>query len=173
MSPRTLVAGIGNIFFGDDGFGVEVAQRLSREPLPEGVEVVDVGIRGVHLAYQLLDGYDLLVLVDAIARGLEPGTVTVIEPDVDALCAAADPTLIPVLDAHKLDPAALLVSARAMGAQAGRTLVVGCEPERVDEGIGLSARVELAVDRAVAVVLELVRPPQPEREMAAASEERK
>ena len=80
-APRVLVAGIGNIFFGDDAFGVEVAQRLAGRPMPEGVKVVDFGIRGVHLAYELLDGYDALVLVDALPMGEPPGTVAVIEPE--------------------------------------------------------------------------------------------
>lgn len=80
-AARTLVAGVGNIFLGDDGFGVEVARRLAAEPLPEQVEVADIGVRGVHLAYQLLDGYDTLVLVDATTRGGAPGTLYLIEPD--------------------------------------------------------------------------------------------
>ena len=80
-----LVAGIGNIFLGDDGFGVEVAQRLADRPMPEGVQVADFGIRGVHLAYELLDGYDALVLVDAVPMGEPPGTVAVIEPELDAV----------------------------------------------------------------------------------------
>jgi hydrogenase maturation protease len=81
VSPRILVAGVGNVFRGDDGFGVAVARRLAHEPLPPGVELRDYGVRGVHLAYELLDGYDLLVLVDAVTRGSPPGTLYVIEPD--------------------------------------------------------------------------------------------
>lgn len=103
--PRTLVAGIGNIFLRDDGFGVETARRLSERDQPEHVEVVDIGVRGVHLAYQLLDGYDTLVLVDATARGEAPGTLYVIEHEV------ADPSPAPgapALDGHRMTPDTVL-----------------------------------------------------------------
>ena len=159
MTPRVLVAGIGNVFFGDDAFGVEVAQRLAGRPVPDGVEVVDVGIRGVHLAYQLFDGYDLLVLVDATPRGEAPGTITVLEPDVEELRASVDPAETPMLDAHRLEPVPLLLSADAMGARPGRTLVVGCEPADLDDGIGLSPVVEAAIAPAVDLVLRLVAEP--------------
>ena len=146
---KTLVAGIGNIFNGDDGFGVEVAQRLARRPQPDGVRVEDYGIRGVHLAYALLDGYDLLVLVDAMARGEEPGTVFVMEPEVDADEA-------PPLDAHRMDPHAVLGMVAGLGGEIGRVLVVGCEPANLDDGIGLSPPVEAAVDAAARVVEDVV-----------------
>src|SRR5690242_19243423 len=126
-----LVAGIGNVFLRDDAFGVEVAQRLAATTVPEGVEVLDVGIRGVHLAYQLMDGYDTLVLVDAISRGGAPGTVTVLEPLVDA--DATEP-----LDPHRLEPGPLLASVRTLGALPPHVLLVGCEPADLDEGMGLS-----------------------------------
>ena len=91
--PRVLVAGIGNIFLGDDGFGVEVADRLAGRTLPDGVQVADFGIRGVHLAYELLDGYDALVLVDAVPMGEPPGTVAIIEPELEPpVATAARPT---------------------------------------------------------------------------------
>jgi hydrogenase maturation protease len=146
---KTLVAGIGNIFNGDDGFGVEVAQRLSRRPQPEGVHVEDYGIRGVHLAYALLDGYDLLVLVDAMARGEAPGTVFVLEPDVDA-------GETPPLDAHRMDPHAVLGMVAGLGGEIGRVLVVGCEPADVGDGIGLSPPVEAAVAAALHLVEDVV-----------------
>jgi hydrogenase maturation protease len=149
VSGRVLVAGVGNIFLGDDGFGVEVARRLADEQLPEGVEVADFGIRGVHLAYQLLDGYDLAILVDASARGGEPGSLYVIEPtpgDGDVL-----------LDGHGMQPAAVLGLLQALGGPVGRVLVVGCEPAQVQERIGLSEPVGRAVGEAVRVVRELVR----------------
>lgn len=149
MTTRTLVAGIGNIFNGDDGFGVEVAQRLARKPMPDGVRVEDYGIRGVHLAYELLEGYDLVVLVDALGRGEPPGTVFVLEPDVDF-------DDVPPLDSHQMDPRAVLGMVGEMGGEVGRVLVVGCEPADITEGIGLSPPVAAAVDGAADLVQELI-----------------
>lgn len=146
---RILVAGAGNIFMGDDGFGVEVATRLAREPLPDGVHVEDFGIRGVHLAYTLLDGYDVLILVDAVARGDEPGTVYVIAPDLDA------PTEVEVMDAHDLAPEAVLALLGRLGGHLDACYVVGCEPSGT-EGMGLSEPVAAAVDTAVARVRALI-----------------
>jgi hydrogenase maturation protease len=143
-----LVAGIGNIFLGDDGFGVEVARRLATEPLPGGARAVDFGIRGLHLAYHILDGVDTLILVDALARGKAPGTIYVMEPDAEAAPAA--------MDAHGLDPATVLATVRALGGTIGKTIVVGCEPASLDEGIGLSAPVAEAVERAADVVRRLL-----------------
>jgi hydrogenase maturation protease len=145
-----LVAGVGNVFLGDDAFGVEVANQLQRTKSPDGVEVVDVGIRGVHLAYQLMDGYAELVLVDAVSRGDAPGTVTVMEPSIPE---AADAT---PLDPHRLEPAPLLASLRALGALPDRVLLVGCETRDVDEGMGLTPEVEGAVGHAVAAVRRLI-----------------
>ena len=106
MSVRVLVAGIGNIFLGDDGFGVEVAQRLRRRPARDGVRVEDYGIRGVHLAYELLDGYDALVLVDAVPLDEPAGTVVVMEPDPPSpVTGGLDG---PVLEAHSMDPVVVL-----------------------------------------------------------------
>lgn len=146
---RILVAGAGNIFMGDDGFGVEVATRLTREPLPDGVHVEDFGIRGVHLAYTLLDGYDVLILVDAVPRGDEPGTVYVIAPDLDA------PVAPEVMDAHDLAPEAVLALLGRLGGHLDACYVVGCEPSGT-EGIGLSEPVAAAVDTAVARVRALI-----------------
>ncbi|MQS17045.1 hydrogenase maturation protease [Streptomyces kaniharaensis] len=164
MSAGTvLIAGIGNIFLGDDGFGVETVRRLAGHPLPEGVEVVDVGVRGVDLAYRLLDGYRTAVLVDAAARGGEPGTVYLIE-------AEAEPVAVPVLDGHRMGPDAVLallatLAAGTGGRPPGRVLVVGCEPASVEEGIGLSTPVTAAVEEAVQVILRVVyEAAQPERE---------
>src|SRR5580693_8107044 len=112
MSGRTLVAGIGNVFLSDDAFGVEVAHRLAGRPLPDGARAEDYGIRGIHLAYELLEGYDALVLVDAVPLGQPPGTLAVIEPKNDASASAGteggasgvnevpDPTAVPMVDAH-------------------------------------------------------------------------
>ncbi len=154
---KVLVAGIGNTFLTDDGFGVEVVKRLKGRELPAGVEVVDTGIRGMHLAYQLLDGYDVLVLVDAVARGSDPGTLHILEHDLDAQRDTGA-----ALDAHGMDPAAVLelldglASAMGLERPVGRVLVVGCEPASVDEGIGLSPAVAAAVDPTVETVIELV-----------------
>jgi hydrogenase maturation protease len=155
MKRRALVAGVGNIFLGDDGFGVEVAVRLARRTMPEGVEVADFGIRGVHLAYELLDGCELLVLVDAAARGLDPGTVSVIEvdPTVPEGTPEGGPGIASApMDAHGLEPHAVLALLASLGGSVGRVLVVACEPAETAEGIGLSPKVEAAVDDAVAAV---------------------
>jgi len=150
LEGRVLVAGIGNIFLGDDGFGVEVAQRLASVPLPANVKVVDVGIRSLHLAYDLLDGYDALVLVDTVGLGDEPpGTVVLIEPEVDADRAVP-------FDAHTLNPETVLASLHELGGDVDRVLLVGCQPATLEEGIGLSAPVAAAVDEAVRVVQEMV-----------------
>lgn len=150
MSARkTLVAGIGNIFNGDDGFGSEVARRLARGPMPDGVQVEDYGIRGVHLAYQMLEGYDLVVLVDALQRGEAPGTLFVLEPEVGL-------DDVPPLDSHQMDPRAVLGMVAELGGDVGRLLLVGCEPADLGEGIGLSPPVAAAVDDAARMVEELV-----------------
>ncbi|MBV7700137.1 hydrogenase maturation protease [Streptomyces sp. TRM70350] len=158
-SPRTLVAGAGNIFLGDDGFGVEAARLLSGQELPPGVEVADIGIRGVHLAYQLLDGYDTLVLLDATARGGKPGTLYVIDA---AEPGSRRPPEGVSLDGHRMSPDAVLALLDTLCAGTGaapprRTLVVGCEPATVGEGIGLSPPVAAALPEAVRMVGELVR----------------
>lgn len=149
---KVLVAGIGNIFFGDDGFGVEVANRLGTAVLPAGVRLGEYGIRGVHLAYELLDGYDALVLVDALPMGEEPGTVAVIE--VDPADIGVDGTV--PMDAHSMNPATVLGLLAGLGGQVGRVLVVGVEPAVISEGIGLSPVVEAAVASAVTTVVEVV-----------------
>lgn len=154
MRGSVLVAGVGNIFLGDDGFGVEVARRLSAEQLPENVRVADYGIRGVHLAYQLLDGYDTLILIDAVSRGEPPGTVFVIEPDL-GLGTPLD-GVPPAMNAHDLDPASVLGLVRHLGGRIDRVLLVGCEPQRTDESIGLSEPVQRAVDEAARLVRSLV-----------------
>ncbi|MCG6498866.1 hydrogenase maturation protease [Kitasatospora sp. A2-31] len=162
---RVLVAGVGNIFLGDDGFGVEAVRRLAGRPLPDDVEVLDVGVRGVHLAYQLLDGYRMLVLVDATARGGEPGTVYLIEPDAGPVESPGGegpgPARAPVLDGHRMGPDAVLALLSTLAAGTGgtapeRVLVVGCEPASLEEGIGLSAPVAAAVEEAVGVILRVV-----------------
>ncbi|NIJ13799.1 hydrogenase maturation protease [Saccharomonospora amisosensis] len=152
MSERVLIAGIGNVFFGDDGFGVEVATRLAEQRLPPGVVAADFGISGLHLAYEMLGGeHELTILVDAAPRGGTPGTLYLIEPDPNE-CADAAPGGV---DAHGMAPATVLGLLRRLGGTPGRVLVLGCEPASVTEGIGLSEPVSAAVDEAVIRVLEL------------------
>ena len=152
---KVLVAGIGNIFLGDDGFGVEVANRLAGREVPAGVRVADFGIRGVHLAYELLDGYDALVLVDAVPMGEPPGTVAILEPELaGSERNEDDDEASPVMDAHSMNPTIVLDMLASLGGEVGRVLVVGCQPAVLDEHIGLSAPVAAAADRAVEAVLE-------------------
>ncbi|WP_054812450.1 hydrogenase maturation protease [Nocardia arizonensis] len=143
MTTRVLVAGIGNIFLGDDGFGPEVMRRMPPHH-DERVRAVDYGIRGMHLAYDLLDPWAALVLVDALPNRGAPGTLAVFRADPD--CAAAD------LDAHAMDPAAVFAGVRALGGAVPPTVVVGCQVASVREGIGLSGPVAAAVEPAVAAV---------------------
>lgn len=156
MSGRILVAGVGNVFLGDDGFGVEVASRLAGEQLPEGVRAADFGIRGVHLAYELMNGYDGVVLVDAVPRREEPGTLHVLEPDLDDLEPASPDSAGPVMDAHGMAPDAVFALFRALGGSVRWSLVVGCEPVDCAERMGLSEPVAAAVDPAVELVRRLL-----------------
>ena len=149
---RLLVAGVGNIFLGDDGFGVEVARRLAAQTLPDWVSVRDYGIRGMHLAYDLTGGgYDVTVLVDATNRGDAPGTVYVVE--LDKPSGTADASL---LDAHGMQPDVVLGLVGLLGGDPGRVLLVGCEPAALDEGMRLSPVVERAVETAIGAVLGIV-----------------
>ncbi|HEY7280119.1 MAG TPA: hydrogenase maturation protease [Actinomycetota bacterium] len=161
MTDRVLVAGVGNVFLGDDGFGGEVARRLLADGgVPDGVKVEDYGIRGVHLAYEMLEPYDLVVLVDAVSRGEPPGTVTLIEPDLGEFEEAAPHVAAgesPLVDAHSMTPGSVFALVRAMGGRPSRVLVVGCEPAEVVERMGLSPVVEEAVGEAARTVLDLVR----------------
>lgn len=139
-----LIAGIGNIFLGDDGFGPEVVRRLP-DHLQAGVRVVDYGIRGMHLAYDLLDPWDALVLVDAVPERGTPGRIEVFAPAPEDLDAAH-------LDAHAMTPDAVFAGLRALGGTPPPTVVVGCQVASVAEGIGLSAPVAAAVDEAVGTI---------------------
>jgi hydrogenase maturation protease len=161
MSPGVLVAGIGNIFLSDDGFGVEVANRLAAVPMPAGVRVADFGVRGVHLAYELLDGYDRLVLVDAVPMGEAPGTLAVIQPDGAGVPGAEGD--IPVLDAHSMSPDVVLATLSRLGGSVEEIYIVGCQPASLDEGIGLSPSVASAVEDAMDLCRQLADGPvQPE-----------
>lgn len=163
---RILIACIGNIFLGDDGFGVEVARRLvSRKAprYPAGVQVVDFGIRGIDLAYALLGEYDMLVLVDALPRGGAPGTLYLIEPDLSNLSPERGVEAgIVALDNHSMDPVKVLAYARSLGAKPVHTLIVGCEPSPLSESdysemqMGLSEPVQAAIAEAVKMIDSLV-----------------
>jgi hydrogenase maturation protease len=155
---RTLVAGVGNIFQRDDAFGVEVIRLLAeRPPGPPGVQIRDFGIRGVHLVYDLLDGCDLFVLVDAAARGDEPGTVTVLEVEPRSAAAdGGDSATAPVIDAHGLTPDDIFALLASLGGRPGRSLVVACEPADTSPGMGLSDPVQAALPHAVAAVEEIL-----------------
>jgi hydrogenase maturation protease len=154
-AARVLVAGIGNVFLGDDGFGVALADRLSRRALPAGTEVVDFGIRGMDLAFAMQDGYDAVVMLDAAPRGDAPGTLYVIEADLDE-CER------PAVDAHGMDPVTVLGLVRALGGTPPLTYVVACEPERAIRAdrdelvVELSEPVRAALDPAVRLVESLL-----------------
>jgi hydrogenase maturation protease len=153
LTGRTLVAGVGNVFLRDDAFGVEVAKLLADRPRPDGVEVADFGIRGVHLVYELLNGCDLFVLIDAAPRGNAPGTVTILEVDLADHAASVDAALV---DAHSLSPDAIFAMLTSMGGRPGRSLVVACEPADVSAGMGLSDPVKAALPHAVRAVEEIL-----------------
>ncbi len=150
---RILIAGIGNIFLGDDAFGVEVVRRLVQRPLPEEVRVIDFGIRGFDLACALQEGYDVAILVDATPRGGTPGTLYLLEPDLDA---PENPQEL-ALEPHGLDPVHVFRLARTMGGKAPRVLLVGCEPATPEEGqMELSEPVQGAVIEALALIEALI-----------------
>jgi hydrogenase maturation protease len=157
MTPSILVAGIGNIFNRDDAFGVSVTAKLAREPMPQNVRVVDFGIRGFDLMSELLDGYDLTILVDAVSRGGAPGTLYTIEPDLDAITGNGGPGTHG--NAHRLDPLEVLAAVKGAGARLGRVFVVGCEPALLEDDtgcIGLTEQVEAAVDPAIEMIRSLI-----------------
>jgi hydrogenase maturation protease len=153
QTPSILVAGIGNIFLGDDGFGVGVVQRLGNRKLPDRVKAIDFGIRGFDLAYALLDGFDVTILIDACPRGGTPGSVYLIEPDLSLLDGPeAQQSSV---DAHSMNPMNVIRMAKSMGGELKRILLVACEPLTLgpEEGhMGLSEPVAAAVEEAVNVV---------------------
>ncbi|WP_333894727.1 hydrogenase maturation protease [Mycolicibacterium gadium] len=160
MTARILVAGIGNIFLGDDGFGPEVMRHVVGRDLGADVHPVDYGIRGMHLAYDLLEEWHALVLVDALPDRGTPGALHIFEADHETLSSTAG------LEAHSMDPAAVFATLRALGGTAPKTIVIGCEVENIEEGMGLSDPVAAAVPVAVAAVYDVladlaVRSPAP------------
>jgi hydrogenase maturation protease len=152
---RILVAGIGNIFMGDDAFGVEVAERLIQQPMPREVRVADFGIRSYDLAYTLMDGWDATILVDIMKRGREPGTLYLIQPDMSAIGTDPDE----VVNAHGMDPLTVLRMVRSLGGEPSRLYVIGCEPAMLpdDEGaMRLSPEVDAAIPGAIEMIRSLV-----------------
>jgi len=160
MTARILVAGIGNIFLGDDGFGPEVMRHVVGQSVGADVHTVDYGIRGMHLAYDLLEEWHALVLVDALPNRGAPGVLHIFEADHQSLSATAG------LEAHNMDPAAVFATLNALGGTAPPTIVVGCEVENTEDGMGLSTPVAAAVPAAVAAINDVladlaVRSPAP------------
>jgi hydrogenase maturation protease len=151
MPERILIAGIGNIFFGDDAFGIEVVKELAARELPDSVRVIDFGIRGYDLAWALTDGYDAVLLVDALPRGEPPGTVFLFEPDLSAVVSSD----VGQADAHAMNPVSILRLASTLGEINARILIVGCEPASLEceEGqIDLTPVVRAAVPEAVTLI---------------------
>ena len=155
-AKRILVAGIGNIFFGDDAFGCEVASQLARRSLPEGVRVTDFGIRSYDLAYAIMDNYDATILVDTTSQGNAPGTIYLIEPDLKKL----DELENEAVNAHSMNPVRVLQLVRSLGGKPGFLRVVGCEPavlEAEEGAMGLSEKVQAAVAPAMAMIESLIQ----------------
>jgi hydrogenase maturation protease len=155
-TKQILIAGIGNAWLRDDGFGGEVARLLADRELPEGVQVMDFGSGGLDLAYEVMRGYDALILIDISRQGSAPGTLYVMEPSEDDVDSNIEDGQL--LDPHGMDPQTVLRFVKYVGGWPGRVLVVACEPEVVEDvGFGLSDSVQEAVGRAVDVVLETVQ----------------
>lgn len=158
MNAGILVAGIGNIFLGDDAFGVEVARVLARRTLPDRVSVKDFGIRGFDLAYALLDPWHAVILVDALPRGEVPGTLYTMQPDLAGLADSVSPDM--AMSPHGMDPVRVLHLAASMGTIAARILVVGCEPQdfgdELEGRMGLSPAIEAVVEEAADMVEDLI-----------------
>ncbi len=162
MRSRALVVGIGNVLRGDDGFGVEVARRLQARPhVAARAKVIEVGIGGIHLVQELMDGYDLLVIVDAVDRGGDPGRLYVLELSVPSTPSALEAWERDLTDMHEAVPSKALALAKALGVLPARVLLVGCQPARTDEvEIGLSPHVGSAVEEAIERVRLLLDPVQ-------------
>src|SRR5580700_7674765 len=153
-AARILVAGIGNIFFGDDAFGVEVARRLMQRPQLEAVRVVDFGIRGLDLVYALLDEWAAVIMVDAVPGGERPGTLYLIEPDISALTAETESPAM--MEGHGMHPEKVLRAAAGMGAKLQKVLVVGCQPAPFEDDGEMRMELSPAVAGAVAEAVKMV-----------------
>jgi hydrogenase maturation protease len=153
--PRILIAGVGNAWLQDDGFGGEVARRLERRPMPPGVAVMDAGTGGLDLAYEVMRGYDAVVILDVSRQGGKPGTLYVMEVSEEDVEGKIDDG--ETINPHGMDPRTMLRFVRSIGAWPGRVMVIACEPAEVEElGLGLSADVASAIEQAVELVLETV-----------------
>jgi hydrogenase maturation protease len=153
---RVMIAGVGNMFMKDDGFGSAVIKKILDKKFPEGVEVKDFGTGGLKLAYDLMKGYDGLILIDASRRGGQPGTLYVIEPDENDI----NPDLEKggPIDPHGADPATVLRFVKSIGSWPAKVVIVGCEPETVDDfEIGLSEPVNASIDKAVDMVEDIIK----------------
>ncbi len=162
---KILVAGIGNIFMGDDAFGVEVANRMARLTLPEDVTIGDYGIFSHDLACAIMDGYDVTILLDAVQRGQPPGTLHLVELDPDAVCAIENESV----NAHGMNPVAVLQTVKAQGGTSGRIYLVACETAPPGHGVaslGLSAAIEDAVPRAIEMIQNFISDLQNENPVA-------
>lgn len=171
IKPRILIAGIGNIFLGDDAFGSEVARSLARQSWPDAVRVEDFGIRGFDLAFALLDGYDLTILIDAVPRGGKPGTLYKIEPDLAAIDDFEQPDMI--VETHGMNPVKVLAMVKAMGGSLEKIVLIGCEPAPLtsDEGeMGLTLPVQAALREASRMVEEIVAEAMSSSEQAAVAD---
>jgi len=152
---QILVAGVGNAWLQDDAFGGEVARRLEARGVPSGVTVLDFGTSGLDLAYEVMRGYDALLLVDATRQGGEPGTLYVMEPEREDVEGSIDDG--EMIDPHDMNPQTVLRFVKTTGGWPGKVLVIGCEPGQIDDvGLGLSPAVEAAVARAIELVLETI-----------------
>lgn len=159
LRPRTLIAGFGSSLHGDDGFGVDVIERLEASGrLPPGVELADIGTGGIHLVHRLLDGYDNLLIVDAARQGGRPGTLYLLEPQVaDLQTWAEEERQAYCADMHYTEPSRALILAKALGVLPERTLILGCEPGAVDDlAVGLSPPVERAAGAAAVRINQLL-----------------
>lgn len=152
MSRRVLVAGVGNVFFGDDGFGVEVVRQMGELRWPRGVLVRDYGIRGLHLAYELLEPLDLLIVVDALGGGAAPGTLTLLEPSLDT-------TVLEPSNGHGMNLPVVFNNVRALGGELPPVRIVGCEPASLREGMELSPEVAAAIPRAIDMIRAVLAEP--------------
>jgi hydrogenase maturation protease len=156
MTRRVLVAGIGNVFQSDDAFGVEVAAVLAAQTLPPGVRVEDFCIRGVHLAYELLEGYDGLIIIDAVPMGEPPGTLAVIAPELASGDGDETAGEGAVVDAHTMNPDVVLATLRRLGGSVETIRIVGCQPADLRDGMGLTPAVAAAIENAAQLCVQLV-----------------
>jgi len=158
MNQKILIAGMGNILRRDDGFGVEVARQLAAADLPAFVKVIEVGIGGVHLVHELMAGYELLMVIDAVERGSQPGTVHILEAEVPDLAKWPEAKREGFLaDTHYATPSKALILAKALGVLPPKVFLIGCQPAVYDDlALGLSAEVQAAIPAIIAQIKALV-----------------